>query len=146
MKKTMILAINLLVLLLLCSCQNEEQNSMQNTNTKTATFINGVTDADVWVLPQTEKNLKTTVWGTATISKIKTDESRQFSLCEPGDDGLYILRMIDTESFYYSADGIALEEGWTLRIEGNDLWSIVVEVLDESGVLQNTYEVFSARL
>ena len=90
--------------------------------------------------------MKTTVWGTATISKIKTDESRQFSLCEPGDDGLYILRMIDTESFYYSADGIALEEGWTLRIEGNDLWSIVVEVLDESGVLQNTYEVFSARL
>ena len=119
---------------------------MEIANNKTVTFINGVKDADVWILPKTEKNLKTTVWGKATVSKVKTGESRQTVLPQPGDDGLYILRMIDTDSFFYSADGITLEDGWTIQIKGDDLKSVTLEVSDENGALKNTYEVFAARL
>ena len=119
---------------------------MEIASNKTVTFINGVKDADVWILPKTEKNLKTTVWGKATVSKVKTGESRQTELPQPGDDGLYILRMIDTDSFFYSADGITLEDGWTIQIKGDDLESVTLEVSDENGALKNTYEVFAARL
>ncbi len=59
---------------------------------KTATFINEANDADIWILPKTEKNLKTTVWGAATAAAVKKGESRSFELCEPGDGSMYIFR------------------------------------------------------
>ena len=124
----------------------EITNNTEITSNKTVTFINEVNEADVWILPKTEKNLKTTVWGAPTVSKVKKGESRPAPLCEPGNDGLYMFRMIDTDSFFYSANDIILEAGWTLRIKGDDLQSFTVEVTDESGVLKNTYKVFAARL
>ena len=130
-------------MLLLCSCKT---NQTAPVNNKTVTFINEVKDADVWILPETEENLKTTLWGTATVSGIKKNESRKAPLCDAGEDGLYIIRMIDTDSIYYSAGGIALESEWTVRITGNDLHSIMVEVTDENDVLKNTYSVFAASL
>ena len=80
------------------------------------------------------------------MSKLKTDESRQAPLCEPGDDGLCIFRMIDTDSFYYSANGIKLENGDTLEIKENKEQAFALEVRDENGRVKNTYEMFSARL
>lgn len=119
---------------------------MEIANNKTVNFINDVKDADLWILPETEKNLKTTVWGTATASKVKYGESRKVPLSEPGDDGHYILRMIDTDGFFYSVGGIALESGWTIHIMENDPRSVSVKVTDENNIIQNTYEVFKARL
>lgn len=144
MKKAVLIFV-CLFMLLLCGCNSEEQSDMDNKS-GTVTVINKIKDADIWILPQTEKNLKTTVWGTATVSKLKTSESRQAPLCEPGDDGLYIFRMIDTDSFYYSANGIKLESGDTLEIKENDDKACALEVRDENGNVKNTYEVFSARL
>ena len=145
MKKTLLIVLCLLTLLALGSCK-KEQNNMQTTNKNTVTFTSSVTDADVWILPDTKENKKTTVWGKATISKLKTGESRQAPLCEAGDDGLYILRMIDTDSFYYSADGIALKSGWTITVKEDDSHRVTADVTDENGVLKKSYEVFSARL
>ena len=137
----------LLALLLICGCTKaEEQNNMGNAANKTVTFINGIRDADIWILPRTEANLKTTLWGTATVSKTKAGESCLAPLCEPGDDGLYLFRMIDTSHFYYSASEVVLEDGWTMELKGEDLNSIVLEVTDETGTLKGTYEVFAARL
>ncbi len=144
MKKAVLIFVCLFTLLL-CGCDSKEQSDMDNKN-GTVTVINKVKDADIWILPQTEKNLKTTVWGTATVSKLKTDESRQAPLCEPGDDGLCIFRMIDTDSFYYSANGIKLENGDTLEIKENKEQAFALEVRDENGRVKNTYEMFSARL
>ena len=144
MKKAVLVFV-CLFMLLLCGCNSEEQSDMENKN-GTVTVINKIKDADIWILPQTEKNLKTTVWGTATVSKLKTDESRQAPLCEPGDDGLYIFRMIDTDSFYYSANGIKLENGDTIEIKRNEDQACALEVRGENGKVNNTYEVFSARL
>ena len=113
---------------------------------ETVWFVNGVKDADIWILPQTEKNLKTTVWGTATASGVKTGERRETPLCDPGDDGLCMFRMIDTDHYYYSANGITLKVGWTLQLKQNDLHAVTLEVSDENGVLIQTYNVFAARL
>ena len=117
---------------------------MEPTGNKTVTFVNSVRDADAWILPQTAANLKTTVWGTATVPKAKTGESRQVPLCEAGDGGLYIFRMIDADGFFHSANGIVLEDGWRVKVGGED--GVVLEVWDVDGVLQNTHEVFVARL
>ena len=113
---------------------------------KTVTFVNAARDADAWILPQTAANLKTTVWGTATVPKAKMGESRHVPLCEAGDEGLYIFRMIDVDGFFYSANGIVLEDGWLLTIKRNDFESISIVVSDEDDVLQDTHAVFSARL
>lgn len=119
---------------------------MATESGKTATFINEANDADIWILPKTEKNLKTTVWGTATAAAVKKGESRSFELCEPGEGGMYIFRMIDTDGLFYSANGIMLKAGHTLRIKENDIMSFTLEVADEKGALQSTYEVFAAKL
>ena len=73
-------------------------------------------------------------------------ESREAPLCEPGDDGQYIFRMIDTDHFFYSANDLTLKTGWSLEIKGYELHSFVIEVTDENGEMINTYEVFAARL
>ncbi len=144
MKKAFSVALCLLILLLLCSCKAKEQNNM-NTD-KAVTFINGVTEADLWILPKTQENLKTTLWGTATAASIGTGESRQVPLCEGGDDGLYLIRMIDTDKFYYSANDVTLKEGWTLEVKEHEYHRVTLEVKDENGKTNNTYEVFSAKL
>ena len=136
----------LLALLLSWGCKAKVQSEMEISSNRTVTFLNAVRDADVWILPRTAANLKTTVWGMPTIPKSKTGEPRRIPLSEPGDGGLYIFRMIDEEGFFYSADGIALEDGWRMKIEGEDLPSIFLEVSDGEGVSRNTRAVFAARL
>ena len=141
MKKAVIY---LFTMLLLCGCTAKRTDP---ANKKTITFINGVKDADIWILPETEENLKTTVFGEATVSGIKTNESREVPLCDAEESGLYIIRMIDTDNIFYSADGIKLESGWTVRVTGNDdLRNVKFEVAGEDGVLKNTYGVFAASL
>ena len=153
MKRAVLIAVSLL-LLFLCGCDTEGTvESMTNQNTesvsasaKTVTVISGVTEADVWLIPDTQANRSTSLWGTATGSGVKPGESREAPLCEPGDDGCYLLRMIDVDGFYYSASGVTLNDGWSLEIKAGDAPAVTAEVTDENGVLQNTYEVFSARL
>ena len=146
MKRVVFFAVCVLISLLLCSCKPKEQNNMNPSNAKTVTFVNEVREADVWILPETAANLKTTVWGTAVIAKAPVGEARTAPLDPPGDEGHYIFRMIDADHFYYSANGITLEDGWTLTVRGSDLHSVSLEVLDSAGALQQKYEVFAARL
>ena len=61
---------------------------------RTITIINGVYEASIWILPDTEANRKTTLWGTATVSKIQADSSSQAGIDKPGDNGQYLFRMI----------------------------------------------------
>ncbi|MBR0413703.1 MAG: hypothetical protein IJI67_01365 [Clostridia bacterium] len=152
MKKTVLIAACLLTLLLLCSCRATQQNqtevteTMHSENEQTVTVINEVKEADIWLLPDTEANRKTTLWGTATAAKVSTGESRTAPLCEAGDNGHYLLRMIDSDSFYYSANDISLKAGDTLTIKGNEDGGASAAVTDESGKVLATYDVFSARL
>ena len=151
MKKTLLILTCILTLLCLSSCKEEEQDNMtsktsENTATVSITVTNGVSETDMWILPQTKENLSTSLWGTATVAKIENGESRQVLITQPGDEGFYILRMIDIDGFYYSANGIVLKEGWALKITDHGFDPATADVYDENGDLQNSYEVFSARL
>jgi uncharacterized protein YcfL len=55
MKKAVLIFV-CLFMLLLCGCNSEEQSDMENTKNGTVTVINKIKDADIWILPQTEKN------------------------------------------------------------------------------------------
>ena len=145
MKRVIGIALSIL-LLLFGGCTLWEQVSMENTEYLTVTVVNDVRDADIWILPATAANLNTTVWGTATAAKVSIGESRLAKAAISEETALYMFRMIDADDFYYAADSLVLEEGWTVRIFGEDLNAIAIEVTDENGVLRNTYEVFAARL
>ena len=145
MKKAVFAAACLLILLCFCGCKPKEINQMETTPKETITIINEFKQADVWLLPETEQNLKTTLWGTATASNVQKGESRSVALCEPGENGLYILRMIDTDHGYYAADGIALEAGQTLQLtRQSDV--LIALCRDKSGKVIGSYEVFHAAL
>ena len=136
----------ILGVLLSCGCHAKKEIEMEIPCTKTVTFVNAVREGDAWILPRTTAILKTTLWGTPTVAKVQTGESRPAPLREPGNGGLYVFRMIDTDGFFHSADGLVLEDGWTVKIEGDGMQGVSIEVSDGNGVLQRTYEVFSARL
>ena len=146
MKKTVMIVCGVIVLALLCGCGTKEQSDMDKVNGKTVTVVNEITDADVWILAQTEENLKTTLWGAATAPDVKAGVSASAPLCEPGDNGLYIFRMIDVDGYYYSCDGIALESGWILRISEDGSHAVALTIEDENGNTTQTCEVFSAKL
>ncbi|MBQ1356122.1 MAG: hypothetical protein IIY72_06535, partial [Solobacterium sp.] len=81
----------------------------------TITFVNEVTDTDVWILADTEENRKTTVWGTPAVRGLKVNTETEAQLCEPAENGLYLIRMISAGKMYFSADDVVLEDGWTIR-------------------------------
>ena len=147
MRKALSILLCLVTISLFCGCSTTKESETTATVTdRTVTLINSVNEADIWVLPDTEANRKTTLWGTATASNLQTGSSCQAGIDKPGDDGLYLFRMIDTDKMYYSSDNILLEDGWTLEIKGDLKTGIVIEVTDKDGALNATYEVFAARL
>ena len=148
MRKALSILLCLVTILLFCSCNKTKESETMATTTcdRTITMINGVYEAGIWILPDTEANRKTTLWGTATVSKLQADSSCQAGIDKPGDNGLYLFRMIDTEHIYYSSENLVLEDGWTLEIKGDIRSGVTIEVTDKDGNLNATYEVFAARL
>ena len=115
-------------------------------NGPAVTFRSGLpTDADVWILPETEEILHTTVWGSATLRKTSPDVERPVALAAPGPAGLYVLRAIDTNGMYYAADEIALTDGDILRLSVRDLQAVLT-VEHANGAPADEYDVFSAAL
>ena len=147
MRKALSILLCLVTISLFCGCNTtKESETMMTTADRTITLINSVNEANIWVLPDTEANRKTTLWGTATAGNLQTGSSCQAGIDKPGDDGLYLFRMIDTEHWYYSSENIVLEDGWTLEIKQESKQVYVIEVTDKEGTLNATYEVFAARL
>lgn len=147
MRRAIPVLLCLIALALFCSCNTtKESETMATTADRNITIVNSVHEADIWVLPDTEANRKTTLWGTATAGKVSTDEARQAGIDKPGDNGQYLFRMIDTDKWYYSSENLVLEEGWTLEIKQESKHVYVIEVADKDGTLKASYEVFAARL
>ena len=154
MKKKPAILITLCVLIgsMLFGCKTKEQPAAETPTPApgsgaSITFVNGVEEADVWILPETEANLKTTLWGTATIAKLATDASCEVSLDALGGPGVYILRLIDTRGMYYAVNGVPLAPGDIVQIRSGEVpMSALVEVTGADGALRETFEVFAARL
>ena len=147
MRKALSVLLCLVTISLFCGCNTtKESETVATACDRTITIINHVYEASIWILPDTEANRKTTLWGTATVSKLQADSSSQAGIDKPGDNGQYLFRMIDTEHMYYSSENLILEDGWTLEIKGDIRTGVTIEVTDKDGNLNAAYEVFAARL
>ena len=146
LKKTLLIAGCVLFGIVLpgCAGKNREDPILEGP---VITFINEVVKADIWILPQTEEILKTTLWGTATSAGMEKEEKKQFSLDGLGGPGTYVVRIIDTRGGFYSADGIPLEPDYTIRFTSeNSFADAVLEVLDENGRIIDSRHAFVGRL
>ena len=116
-------------------------NIMEYIPTISVTFQNEVEEADVWLLPQTEENLKTSLWGTPSAGALEKGESVELTLTNPGYAEAWLVRIIDRNKAYYSAQDLKLEDGYTVvfKSEGSK-FDAVIEVHDANGTV-----VFSAK-
>lgn len=152
MKNLLLIIVCLLLGILLTACKNREQTNPKQEappsgGGPSVTFINEIEEADVWLLPETKENLKTTLWGTPSLKKIAAGEKRPFTLSAPGPSGLYILRVIDKNGMYYSVNGVAFADGYCARLKaGEEPMAAWLEIADKDGQTVKTYSVFAARL
>lgn len=118
-------------------------NSMAYIPRIEVTLVNELTEADFWVLPQTEENLKSSLWGTASAEKLGTGETAELSLQGDGSAEHWIVRVIDTDHLYFAAEGLTLEDGdrIVLRRDGAD-GNELIEVQDQSGAVRSSTEAF----
>ncbi len=121
----------------------------QNKSEKkiTVSFINDVEQADIWILPQTKENLKTTVWGTPVFSKMKVGENGSAEVSGSVTEK-YIIRIIDSDHAYYAVNDIVLGKGYTVRfMTSGSKYDAEIVVLDENGNKSASKEnVFGGKL
>lgn len=140
MKKFMIVIV-CIGALLQSGCRDKEEPGIK------VTFVNEVYEADIWVLPQTQENLKTTLWGKAMAGNLDEGKEAELMLTVSDETDRYIIRVIDSDQIYYAADGVYLEEGYRIRFFRTDEYlSAAIEVYDMEGKLAAEYEMFSAAL
>ena len=117
-----------------------KKHDTEPKNTISVTVVNDVEEADIWILPQNERNLKTSLWGTATIRKLIVGGSSAVSV---GVSEKYIVRIIDTDKAYYSASDITLDDGYTVRFQTDETkFEAVIEVLDQSSEVVSSGKAF----
>lgn len=118
----------------------------ESNKTISVTFINDVEKADIWILPQTKENLKTSLWGTATISKLKPGEKKTISIND-FEEGRYIVRIIDDDKAFYSANDIVLKENYTIRFKTDETkYEAELVTLDQNGEAVSKTEAFQGVL
>lgn len=122
-------------------------NSMEYIPTVSVSFQNEVEEADVWLLPQTEENLKTSLWGTPSAGALGKGESAELTLMNPEYAEAWLVRIIDRNKAYYSAQDLKLEDGYTVifKSEGSK-FDAVIEVHDASGNLVFSAKAFTGTL
>ena len=102
------------------------------TKEVSVTFVNGVEDADVWILPQTEENLGTMLWGTPTLGGSAKGSTETCRI--EGGAKKYIVRIIDRDEAYFAAKDFFLHDGWTVRFTTDtDKYDAALAVFDENG-------------
>lgn len=118
------------------------RNSMVYVPRRVVTVVNEVEEADVWILPQTEENLKSSVWGTASVGKLGVGEAAELEL-EGSDSSAWIVRIIDADHAYYSVQDLTLEDGYRIVFQSADSkFDAVIQLQDESGAVLSTSEAF----
>ena len=114
----------------------ESHNSMEYRPEIEITFVNEVTEADLWVLLQTEENLKASLWGTATVGQLEKGEAAEFFLEESYVADTWLVRIIDADQAYYAAQDLVLEDGYQIVFRSEDTkFEAVIEVLDRDGTV-----------
>ena len=142
-----------MLMLTLFGCGKRNHTQIQNGAAFTesvsfrVTFVNDAAAADVWILPQTDKNLKSTVWGTATIAKLNAGEQREVRIAKPDDAEAFLIRILDGGHAYYAARDISLDDGCSIRfVSGDTMSDAVIEILDADGNVLHTQRAFVGAL
>ena len=122
-------------------------NSMENMDMP-VTILNQIKPANIWIIPDTEANRKTTVWGTATVSNLEVGTSEvAYIPISDETDGLYQIRMIDEDEMFYSAEGVKLEPNQLIVIrEDLENVTVIMEIYDAQGTKLSEDEMLFARL
>lgn len=136
MKKKLLIPVCLIICLLLCSCETwQEQASVNSSQNKTMTisFVNDVEEADVWIVPQTEKMLKSSVWGTPVFSKMKPGKEEACTVSD-SEAGIYMIRIIDSQQALFAANDVFLDNGYSVCFKtGASKYEASIVILDENG-------------
>jgi len=112
------------------------RNTMVALERILVTLENRVEEADFWLLPQTEENLKTSLWGTATVGSLAVGDSAEVVLTKPDDAETWIIRIIDKDHILYTADDLKLKDGDRIVFRREDAdFDGVIEILDENGTV-----------
>ena len=123
------------------------RNSMEYRPERWVTLVNEVGEADFWLLPETEANRKTTLWGPATVGALERGESARFNLEEGAEAGTWLLRILDTDRAYFAAAGLRLEDGYQIVFRTADSKrEAVIEVLDRDGTVLSSQAAFEGVL
>ena len=153
-KRNLLILLSVLLCFLFCSCGTEQGETDMNPDhhdrPKTSisvTFLNNVDDADIWILPRTEDNLKTSLWGTPTISKLRIGEQKSCAVNSEGT-GRYIIRIIDSNHAYYAAGDVILDDGYMIRFQSDETkYEATIAISDKDGKAVSSYEnVFQGTL
>ena len=143
-----VLLILILSAVVLCACASGSKSSEDlPEETVSIGFVNSVQTADVWIIPDTEENRKTSVWGTASIKDAEPEKEYSVSILR-SDGDTYLLRMIDKDHIYYESKPVTLLEGYSIIIyssEENDQ-DIRLTVYDNDGKKLTDEAVFNAAL
>ncbi len=115
----------------------ESNNTMVYIPRINVVFTNEAEEADIWIIPQTEDNMKTGIWGKATIAKLPVNEKRELVLDKAWDAEHWIINIIAGDQ-YYSALDIVLEEGYSIIFgseteESSGVQIKFIEILDCNG-------------
>lgn len=123
------------------------RNTMVYIPAVAITLENRVRTADVWIMEDTSKNRKRSIWGETTIKACGTNEPQEVIIEAVSSKDLYIVRMIDERKQYYEACGVEILNGQSVVIESrDDGMSTFVCIYDGKGSLVNQYEMFVAAL
>lgn len=152
MKKSLCSIILAVLSISLCACGGEPQTDpkpaaeTESPQAETISIIlrNEVREADVWIIPDTEDNRSTSIWGTATVAGAAPGSDYSAELAE-SDTYEYLLRMIDTEGIYYEANTLTLSDGCTVTLtqNGNE---VKLEIRDADGEISLQDIIFHAAL
>ena len=146
-KRRLLILTSVLLCLLFCSCgavQGEPDmnpdNQSRPQSSISVTFLNNVEEADIWILPQTEDNLKTSLWGTPTFSKMIIGDQKTCTVSDEGT-GRYIVRIIDCDQAFYAASDVVLNDGYMIRFETDETkYDASITVLNKNGAIVSSNE------
>ncbi len=131
-----------------CGKKNEVQTTPEPAKEYIAVNVeNQVKQAKIWIIPDTEKNRQTSLWGEVTADNLATGEKMSCQVVKSEESDLYLIRIIDEKELYYEGNGIEIKNNQTVVIKDNeDDKGATAEVYDENGNLINEYKMFVAHL
>ena len=124
----------------------EDETDKEKMETIEIGYVNEISTADVWIIPDIEENHKTSLWGTAALKGAEPEKEYSADIVKSSDDR-YLLRMIDVDELYYESGSFTLLEGYSLLIYGTDDFSEPhIVIYDDRNEIVEDFGIFCAAL